>query len=136
MTSTSISASPRQAGSARWRSIRADLAFWTAAGAVVVAFSGPLAHWWQVSRVVLLGGGLSFAVLGPVLLRGLNRMRPMPGGVVAGFVVTNFLLAPVAAAAAWFGWLGLAAAGNWALADAAAIMLMLGVWQLAALQRR
>jgi hypothetical protein len=135
MTSTSISTGPRQADSARWRSIRADLAFWTAAGAVVAAFSAPLADWWQVSRAVLLVGGVSFAVLGPVLLLGLNRSRPVPGGVAAGFVVTNFLLAPVAAAAAWFGWLGLTAAGNWALADAAAIMLVLGVWQLVALRR-
>jgi hypothetical protein len=50
-------------------------------------------------------------------------------------VVTNFLLAPLTAAAAWFGWLGLTAEGNWALADAAAIMLVLGVWQLTALRR-
>jgi hypothetical protein len=135
MTSTSISASPRQADSARWRSVRADLAFWTAAGAVVAALSGPLTDWWQASRAVLLVGGVSFAVLGPVLLLGLNRIRPVSGALVAGFVVTNFLLAPLTAAAAWFGWLGLTAEGNWALADAAAIMLVLGVWQLTALRR-
>jgi hypothetical protein len=136
MTSTSISAKPHQADSARWRSVRADLAFWTAAGAVVAALSGPLAHWWQVSRAVLLVGGASFAVLGPILLLGLNRIQRVSGGLVAAFVVTNLLLAPLTAAAAWFGWLGLTAAGSWALADAAAIMLVLGVWQLTALRRR
>jgi hypothetical protein len=135
MTSTSISANPRHTDSARRRSLRADLVFWTAVGAVVAALSGPLAHWWQVSRTVLLVGGLSFAILGPVMLLGLNRIRRVSRGLVAGFVVTNFLLAPITAAAAWFGWLGLSAAGNWALADAAAAMLVLGVWQLTAWQR-
>jgi hypothetical protein len=133
MTSTSISV--KRTDSARRRSIRADLAFWTAAGAVVAALSGPLAHWWQVSRAVLLVGGVSFAVLGPVLLLGLNRIHRVSGGLVASFVVSNLLLAPVTAAAAWFGWLGLTVAGNWALADAAAIMLVLGAWQLTALRR-
>jgi hypothetical protein len=135
MTSTSISANPRHTDSARRRSLRADLVFWTAAGAVVAALSGPLAHWWQVSSTVLLVGGLSFVILGPVMLLGLNRIRRVSRGLVAGFVVTNFLLAPITAAAAWFGWLGLSAAGNWALADAAAAMLVLGVWQLTAWQR-
>ena len=136
MTGTSISANPRPTDSARRRSLRADLAFWTAAGAVVAALSGPLAYSWQVSRTALLVGGLSFAVFGPVLLLGLNRIRRVWRGLVTGFVVTNFLLAPITAAAAWFGWLGLSAAGNWALADAAAVMLVLGVWQLTALRRR
>ena len=136
MTSTSISANPRPTDSARRRSLGADLVFWTAAGAVVAALSGPLAHSWQVSRTTLLVGGLSFAVFGPVLLLGLNRIRRVSRGLVTGFVVTNFLLAPITAAAAWFGWLGLSAAGNWALADAAAVMLVLGFWQLTALRRR
>lgn len=136
MTSTSISANPRPTDSARRRSLRADLAFWTAAGAVVAALSGPLAHSWQVSRTALLVGGLSFAVFGPVLLLGLNRTRRVSRGLITAFVVTNFLLAPIAAAAASFGWLGLSAAGNWALADAAAVMLVLGFWQLTALRRR
>jgi hypothetical protein len=136
MTNTSISANPRPTESARRRSLRADLGFWTAAGAVIAALSGPLAHSWQVSRTVLLVGGLSFAVFGPVLLLGLNRIRRVSRGLVTGFVVTNFLLAPITAAAAWFGWLGLSAAGNWALADAAAVMLVLGFWQLTALRRR
>lgn len=133
MTPTTLS---RPTDSPRRRSLQADLAFWSAAGAGVAALSGALAQWWQVPRTVLLVGGLSFAIFGPVLLLGLNRIRRVSRGLVAGFVVTNFLLAPVAAAAAWFGWLGLSAAGNWALADAAAVMLMLGVWQLTALRRR
>jgi hypothetical protein len=135
MTSTSISANPRHTDSARRRSLRADLAFWTAAGAVVAVLSGPLADWWQVTRTVLLVGGLSFAILGPILLFGLNRIRRVPRALVAGFVLSNFLLAAITAAAAWFDWLGLSAAGNWALADAAAAMLVLGVWQLTAWRR-
>ena len=136
MTSTSISANPRPTDSARRRSVGADLVFWTAAGAVVAALSGPLAHSWEVSRTPLLVGGLSFAIFGPVLLIGLSRIRRVSRGLVTGFVVTNFLLAPITAAAAWFGWLGLSAAGNWALADAVAVMLVLGCWQLTALLRR
>jgi hypothetical protein len=133
MTTTSMSTHPTD--SARRRSLRADLVFWTSAGAVVAALSGPLARWWDVPRAVLLDGGLVFVVLGPILLLGINRMRPTRG-LVAGFVVTNFLLAPLACAAAWFGWLGLSRAGNWALADAGVVMLVLGAWQLAALRRR
>jgi hypothetical protein len=133
MTTTSIS--PRPIDAARRRPIRADLVFWTSAGAVIAALSGPLARWWGASRAVLLDGGLTFAILGPILVLGFNRMRPTRG-LVAGFVVTNFLLAPLALAAAWFGWLGLSRAGNWALADAAAVMLVLGAWQLTALRRR
>lgn len=132
MTTAAIS---RQTDSSRRLSLRADLAFWTAAGAVVAALSGPLADWWHASREVLLVGGVAFAVLGPVLLLGLHRMRHVSRGLVTAFVVTNFLLAPIAAAAAWFSWLGLSAAGNWALTDAAAVMLLLGVWQFTALRR-
>ena len=136
MTITSISRNPDRVNDTRRRSLRADLAFWTAAGAVVAALSGPLAHWWQVSRTVLLVGGLSFVILGPILLLGLHRIRRVSRGLVTGFVVSNFLLAPITAAAAWFGWLGLSAAGNWALADAAVVMLALGVWQLTSVRPR
>jgi hypothetical protein len=135
MTSTSTSARSHPSDSARRRSVRADLVFWTCAGAVVAALSGPLARWWDVPPGVLLDGGLAFVVLGPVMLLGLNRIRPTRG-LVAGFVVTNFLLAPLAWAAAGFGWLGLSRAGNWALADAGVVMLALGAWQLTALRRR
>jgi hypothetical protein len=114
--------------------MRADLVFWTSAGAVVAALSGPLARWWDVPRAALLDGGLAFGVLGPILLLVINRMRPTRG-LVAGFVVTDFLLTPLAWAAAWLDWLGLSHAGNWALADAGVVMLVLGAWQLAALRR-
>jgi hypothetical protein len=133
MTTTSIAPPPTD--SARTRSIRADLVFWTSAGAVVAALSSPLARWWDVPRAILLGSGLTFAILGPILLLGLRRMRPTRG-LLAAFVVTNFGLAPLALSAAFFGWLGLSRAGNWALADAAAVMLVLGAWQLTALRRR
>ncbi len=83
---------------------------------------------------MLLDVGLAFAILGPVMLLGMNRMRPTRG-LIAGFVVTNFVLAPLAGAAAIFSWLPLSAAGNWALADAGVIMLVLGVWQATALKR-
>jgi hypothetical protein len=132
MTTTAIPR--RDTDSARTRSLRADLVFWTTAGAIVAALSGPLAHWWGVPRAVLLDGGLAFAILGPILLLGINKMSPTRG-LVAGFFVTNLLLAPLALAAAWFGWLGLSRAGDWALADAGAIMLVLGAWQLTALRR-
>jgi hypothetical protein len=134
MTSTSISAISRPTDDRRWRSIRADLVFWTFVGAVVAAFSGPLADWWNVSRADLLVGGLSFLVAGVALLLGLSRLRPTPRGLVAGFGVSNLLLAPIMWAAAWLGWLPLSAAGNWALADAGAVALALGFWQLTALR--
>ena len=102
-------------------------------GAVVAALSRPLSGDWGVPRGVLLDVGLVFAVFGPVMLLGLNRMRPTRG-LVAGFVVTNFVLAPLAWAAAGFDWLSLSRAGNWALADAGVIMLVLGSWQLSALR--
>ena len=132
MTSTSIS--PRSTDSLRRRPLRADLVFWTAAGGVVAALSGPLARWWGAPRSVLLDVGLVFVVCGPFLLLGVNRMRPTRG-LVAGFVVTNFVLAPLTLAAAGFGWLGLSRAGTWALADAGLVMLVLGIWQFAALRR-
>jgi hypothetical protein len=49
-------------------------------------------------------------------------------------VVTNFALAPLAWAAAAFGWLPLSSAGNMALADAGVVMLVLGVWQFTAMR--
>jgi hypothetical protein len=131
MTSTAIS---RPTDSSRRRPLRADLIFWTAVGAVVAALSRPLSDSWGAPRAVLLDVGLVFAILGPVMLLGVNRMRPTRG-LVAGFVVTNAVLAPIAWAAAGLDWLGLSRAGNWALADAGVIMLVLGVWQLAALRR-
>ncbi len=135
MTSTSISARSGQPDSARRRSVLADLVFWTCAGAVVAALSGRLAQWWGAPRALLLDGGLIFVILGPILVLGLNRIRPTRG-LVGGFVVTNFVLAPLAWAAAWFGWAGLSRSGDWALADAGVVMFALGVWQLTALRRR
>jgi hypothetical protein len=131
MTSTTIAT---RTDSSRRRPLRADLIFWTAAGAVVAGLSRPLSQSWGVPRAILLDVGLVFAVLGPVMLWGLNRLHPTRA-LVAGFVATNAVLAPLAWAAAGFDWLGLSAAGNWALVDAGAIMAALGAWQLAALRR-
>jgi hypothetical protein len=130
MTTTAISP---QTDSSRRRSLQADLVFWTAAGAVVAALSRPLAGSWGMPRAALLDVGLAFAVLGPVLLLGINRMRPTRG-LIGAFVVTNLVLAPVALAAAAFSWLPLSSAGNWALADAGVVMLALGVWQFTAMR--
>jgi hypothetical protein len=132
MTTTTIA---RPTDSSRRRPLRADLIFWTAAGAVVAALSRPLSESWGVPHALLLDVGLAFAILGPVMLLGVNRMR-LTRGLIAGFVVTNLVLAPLAWAAAGFDWLGLSRAGNWALADAGVIMLVLGVWQFTALRRR
>lgn len=136
MTSATISRRIAHADVARWRSIRADLGFWTVAGAVVAALSGPIGHWWNVPRAELFVGGLSFLVVGPALLFGLNRIRPTARGLVLAFGVSNLLLAPTLWAAAALGWLPLSAAGNWALVGAGDVALVLGVWQLTALRRR
>jgi hypothetical protein len=135
MTSATISRSSRHADHARWRSIRADLGFWTVAGAVVAALSGPLSEWWNVPRVELFVVGLSFLVGGPALLFGLNRIRPTARGLVLGFGVSNLLLAPALWVVASLRELPLSAAGNWALAGAGDVALVLGVWQLIALRR-
>jgi hypothetical protein len=134
MTSASISTKP-PTDVTRWRAIAADLIFWTAVGGAVAAWNRLLGDWWNVPREALLIGGLTFLVGGVVLLLGLNRIRPTPGGLVASFAATNFLLAPIVWAAALFGWLQLSAVGNWALADAGVVMLVLGIWQLTALRR-
>jgi hypothetical protein len=136
MTSTSISTESRQVDQPRWRSIRADLVFWTLTGAVVAALSRPLGNWWNVPRTELLAGGLSFLVGGIVLLFSLNRVRPTSRGLVLSFGVSNLLLAPTLWATAALGWLPLSTAGNWALAGAADAALVLGIWQLTALRRR
>ncbi|HEY1841534.1 MAG TPA: hypothetical protein VGG53_15180 [Mycobacterium sp.] len=135
MTSTSISATTHQPDRTRWLSVRADLVFWTAAGAVVAALSRPLGDWWNVPRTTLLVGGLSFLLVGPILLLGLNRVRPISRGLVLSFGISNLLLAPTLWVAASLGWLPLSSAGNWALAGAGDVALVLGVWQLTALRR-
>ncbi len=128
MTSESISVDFRRADR-RWQPIFADLAFWTLAGATVAALSGPLGQWWSAPRMALVAGGLSFLALGIGLLWGLQRVRPTPRTLVRSFAMVNLVLAPVAWAAALFHLLPLSAAGNWALAAAGDVMLMLGLWQ-------
>lgn len=135
MTTATISTTPRRTDVARWRSIAADLGFWTAVGGVVAALSGPLGDWWNVPRLELVAGGVAFLVAGPALLFGLNRIRPTPRGVVLGFGVSNLLLAPTLWAAAALGELSLSPAGNWALSGAGDVALVLGVWQLSTLRR-
>jgi hypothetical protein len=105
-------------------------------GAVVAALSGPLSHWWSVSRPALLIGGVAFLVVGIALLVGLNRIRPTFRGLVLGFGVSNLLLAPALWAAASLGWLALSAAGNGAVVAAGGVAFLLGVWQLSSLASR
>lgn len=136
MTSATISRSSVHTDNTRWRSIAADLTFWTVAGAVVAAFGGPLGAWWNVPRSALLVGGLAFLVVGVALLFGLNRIRPTSRGLVLAFGVSNLLLAPTLWAVASLGELPLSAAGNWVLAGAGDVALVLGIWQLTALRRR
>ena len=136
MTTAAISTRTHPTDATRWRSIRADLVFWTVVGAVVAALDRQLGNWWNVPRVALLIGGLAFLVIGPALLFGLNRIRPTPRGLVLGFGVSNLLLAPTLWATASLGELQLSAAGNWALAGAGDVALVLGIWQLTTLRRR
>ncbi len=132
MTTATISARTRKTDRTRWAPVRADLIFWTVAGGVVAALDRPLGAWWNVPHSVLLEAGVAFLVGGVGLLLGLSRIRPMPRALLAGFGVSNLLLAPTLWAVALFGWSPLSAAGNWALADAGAVALGLGAWQLTA----
>jgi hypothetical protein len=136
MTTATISARTRPTDATRWRSIAADVSFWTVVGGVVAALSGRLGDWWNVPRAELLIGGLAFLAAGPALLFGLNRIRPTPRGLVMGFGVANLLLAPTLWATASLGELPLSTTGNWALAGAGDVALVLGIWQLTTLRRR
>jgi len=135
MTTASISTRTIRTDNARWRSIAADLGFWTVAGAVVAALNGPLSRSWNVAHTELVIGGLSFLVGGVALLLGLNRIRPTSRGLVLAFGASNLLLAPTLWVAAALGWFPLSSAGNWALAGAGDVALVLGAWQLTALRR-
>ncbi len=135
MTSEQISRSSHKAGdAARW-SIVADLAFWSVAGAIAAALSERLGKWWGIEHEVLLVVGLAFVAVGPGLLVALNRVRPTPLPLVSAFAVSNLVLAPLAWAAAWSGWLGLSTSGDRALGWAGGVALVLGIWQLSALLR-
>ncbi len=135
MTSEQKSRGSRKAGDAAWWSIVADLAFWGVAGAIGTTLSERLGRWWGIPHGVLLVVGLAFLVGGAGLLFALNRIRPTPRRLVWAFGVFNLVLAPLAWAAALSGWLGLSTAGDWALGWAGGIALVLGIWQLTAVQR-
>ena len=135
MTNASISRSHDRTHDSRWRSVGTDLAFWTVVGAVVAALSGPLGEMWGVPRADLVAGGLSFFAGGALLLFGMNRIRPLSRVLVLSCGVSNLLLAPTMWAAAALGRLPLSSAGNWALAGAGDVALVLGVWQLASARR-
>ncbi|MGH3957672.1 hypothetical protein [Mycobacterium sp.] len=130
MTSELVSTSHSRADDRRRRSVLADLAFWSVAGAIVAALSGPLGDWWSVPHAALLAGGLVFVVGGAGLLFGLTRIRPTPRRLVWGFGVFNLIFAPIVWATALYGWLALSGAGNWALVCAGGVALVLGAWQL------
>ncbi len=129
MTSESLSVDVSRADTRHRQPIVADLAFWSVAGVTVAALSGPLGGWWSAPRLALVAGGLSFLVVGIGLLLGLQRVRPTPRALVRSFAIINLALAPVAWTAALFHLVPLSTAGNWALAAAGDVMLMLGLWQ-------
>jgi hypothetical protein len=135
MTSERTTRGSGKAQDSAWWSIVADLAFWSVAGAIGVVLSERLEKCWGIPHGVLLTVGLTFLVGGAGLLFGLNRVRPTSRRIVWGFGVFNLVLAPLAWAAALSGWLGLTTAGDWALGWAGGIALVLGIWQLTALQR-
>ena len=135
MTTQSISTSDVPTANQRWRPIRADLAFWSLAGATVAVLCEPLGRWWRVPPTALLTGGTLFVVAGAGLWLGLRRTRPTPRRLLAGFGAANLLLAPALWALALFGWLPVNAAGNWALAGAGDVAAVLGAWQLTTLRR-
>lgn len=119
----------------RWQPIFADLAFWSVAGAIVAALSGPLGQWWSAPPTALLAGGLAFLVVGSGLWFWLHRIRPTPRGLVWSFGVFNLALAPIVWVAALSHWLPVSGPGTWALASAGGVMLVLGAWQLLSLRR-
>lgn len=136
MTSELVSGRHGQTDHGRRRSIVADLAFWSLAGAIVATLAGPLGDWWNVPHTALLAGGLVFLVGGVGLLVGLNRIRPVPRHLVWGFGVFNLIFAPTMWATALYGWLPLNEAGNWALVFAGGVAVVLGAWQLNMSRRR
>lgn len=135
MTSKLISHGDSQTDDARWRSIVADLAFWSVVGAIAATLSGPLGDWWRAPQAVLITGGLAFVIAGVVLLFGLSRKRPISRSLVRAFSLSNLVVALIAWLAALFGWFPLSGPGNWALAAAGGVALALGLWQLSTVRR-
>lgn len=135
MTSESISVNHQKASNERWRPIVTDLVFWSVAGATVAVFCGPLGQWWTVPPTALLAGGTMFVVVGGALWLGLQRLRPTPRRLLKVFGVANLLLAPAVWAVALFHLLPVSTAGNWALAAAGDVAVLLGAWQLTTLRR-
>ena len=135
MTSNLISHGDSRTDNARWRSIVADLAFWSVVGAIAATLSGPLSDWWRAPHAVLIAGGVAFVIAGVVLLFGLNRKRPISRSLVRAFSLSNLVVALVAWLAASFGWFPLSGPGKWALAAAGGAALALGLWQLSTVRR-
>lgn len=135
MTSNVISHGDSRTDDPRWRSIVADLAFWSVVGAIAATVSGPLGDWWHAPQTVLIAGGLAFVIAGVVLLFGLNRQRPISRSLVRAFGLSNLVVALIAWPAALFGWFPLSGPGRWALVAAGGVALALGVWQLSTMRR-
>ena len=135
MTSDSVLSRDLRSDDERWRSIFADLSFWTVAGVIVAVLSGPLGRWWDVPQPVLLAGAVLTGSGGIGLLFALNRMRPTQRRMVRGFAVFNLAFAPLVWVTALFGWLPLSTSGNWALAVAGDVAFVFGVWQLLVARR-
>ena len=130
MTTEYISTTATASTNQRWRPIGADLAFWSLAGATVALLSEPLGRWWRVPSTALLAGGLVLVVGGAGLWLGLRQISPTPRRLLTVFGAANLLLAPALWAVALWHLLPASPAGNWALASAGDVALLLGAWQL------
>src|SRR5579875_140378 len=135
MTTESMSTSNGAAVDGRWPPILADLVFWSFAGTSVAVLCEPLGRWWGVPSTALLAAGSLFVVAGGGLWLRLRRLRPTPRRLLRGFGAANLLLAPALWAVAFWHLLPVSSAGNWALASAGDVALLLGAWQLIASRR-
>ncbi len=135
MISESISTSSGATSDKSWPPLVADVVFWSTAGSAVAVLCEPLGRWWGVPSTALLGGGLLFVVGGAGMWLWLRRARPVSRHLLQGFGVANSMLAPALWVMALCHWLPVTGAGNWALASAGDVALLLGAWQLIASRR-
>jgi hypothetical protein len=118
-----------------WRSAWIDLGFWTVVGAVAATASEGLGALLGIPTQWLVTGGIGTLVLCIVLLWLIQRSRPLSSKLIWVFFISNAVGAPLAWIMALTGALPLTSAGNWALAIAGDVMLVLGIYQFYALRK-